>query len=172
MKKRFWSGRSLLGYRRWLTPGIGLKRWLILLGLGSGFIGIGLVFLVEWVYQAGWLPQALHRILILPDAPPALRVLLALMAGGLIILVAVTRLGNNLAAPFRHAGQGFIESVYDYSQRNRGPHIVAIGGGTGMPGLLRGLRQHTRNITAIVTVADDGGSSGRLPRNAWVTAPR
>jgi uncharacterized cofD-like protein len=52
-----------------------------------------------------------------------------------------------------------------------GPHLVAIGGGTGMPSLLRGLTQFTNNITAIVTVADDGGSSGRLRRELGVLPP-
>lgn len=52
-----------------------------------------------------------------------------------------------------------------------GPHIVAIGGGTGMPQLLRGLRAYTDNITAIVTVADDGGSSGRLRQQMGVLPP-
>ena len=52
-----------------------------------------------------------------------------------------------------------------------GPKIVAIGGGTGMPQLLRGLRAYTDNITAIVTVADDGGSSGRLRRQMGVLPP-
>lgn len=52
-----------------------------------------------------------------------------------------------------------------------GPRLVAIGGGTGMPALLRGLRQYTDQITAIVTVADDGGSSGRLRRELGVLPP-
>lgn len=50
-------------------------------------------------------------------------------------------------------------------------HIVAIGGGTGMPQLLRGLRAYTDNITAIVTVADDGGSSGRLRQQMGMLPP-
>lgn len=53
----------------------------------------------------------------------------------------------------------------------RAPRIVAIGGGTGMPQLLRGLRAYTDNITAVVTVADDGGSSGRLRRQMGVLPP-
>ena len=52
-----------------------------------------------------------------------------------------------------------------------GPKIVAIGGGTGMPQLLRGLREYTDSITAIVTVADDGGSSGRLRRQMGMLPP-
>ena len=56
-------------------------------------------------------------------------------------------------------------------RRSRGPRIVTIGGGTGMPQLLRGLRKYTDNITAIVTVADDGGSSGRLRRSMGILPP-
>lgn len=52
-----------------------------------------------------------------------------------------------------------------------GPRLVAIGGGTGMPNLLRGLRRYTGQITAVVTVADDGGSSGRLRRELGVLPP-
>ena len=57
------------------------------------------------------------------------------------------------------------------ANRSHAPRIVAIGGGTGMPQLLRGLRAYTDNITAIVTVADDGGSSGRLRRQMGVLPP-
>ena len=49
--------------------------------------------------------------------------------------------------------------------------MVAIGGGTGLSTLLRGLKAHTPHITAIVTVADDGGSSGRLRRELGVLPP-
>jgi uncharacterized cofD-like protein len=54
---------------------------------------------------------------------------------------------------------------------SQGPRLVAIGGGTGMPNLLRGLRHYTGQITAVVTVADDGGSSGRLRRELGVLPP-
>src|SRR2546426_732369 len=55
--------------------------------------------------------------------------------------------------------------------RQRGPKIVAVGGGTGLSVALRGLKAHTSNLTAIVTVADDGGSSGRLRRDLGVLPP-
>ena len=52
-----------------------------------------------------------------------------------------------------------------------GPRIVAIGGGTGLSTMLRGLKLHSRNITAIVTVADDGGGSGRLRQDLGMPPP-
>jgi uncharacterized cofD-like protein len=89
----------------------------------------------------------------------------------LIILLAIVRLGTNLIAPFRMPDENVADSLYRYSQRGRGPRIVAIGGGTGLPNLLRGLTEFTSNITAVITVADDGGSSGRLRRELGLLPP-
>jgi uncharacterized cofD-like protein len=93
------------------------------------------------------------------------------LVGGLVMSLAILRLGSNLVAPFRRPGEGVAESLHSFSQRNRGPRIVAIGGGTGLPSLLRGLTPYTSNITAVITVADDGGSSGRLRRELGVLPP-
>jgi hypothetical protein len=69
------------------------------------------------------------------------------------------------AAAYRRRDERMVEPLNGSNHRQKqGPHIVTIGGGTGMPTLVRGLRQHSHNITTIVTVADDGGSSGRLRR--------
>lgn len=56
-------------------------------------------------------------------------------------------------------------------QLAQGPRIVAMGGGTGLSTLLRGLKHHTSNITAVVTVTDDGGSSGRLIQDKGMIPP-
>lgn len=162
------SGTAVL---RWLSVGIGIKRWLILLGVGAGITGMGLVYLILVLDRAGWLPQWLYDGATLQFLPVWGRVLLPLLAGGLVILWAVTRIGVTLMAPFGYSQMNIVESLYDYQRGKRGPHIVAIGGGTGMPSLLRGLREYTQNITAIVTVADDGGSSGRLRRELGMLPP-
>lgn len=163
--------QALYYKRRWFTPGIGLKRWLVFLSLGAGIIGIGVVYLVLWLRQIGLLPDSLYNVLTLQSWPVALRIVLPLLVGIAVMMLAVMRIAMNLVAPFRDPDRGVIDSLYDYSRRGRGPHIVAIGGGTGMPSLLRGLRQHTSNITAIVTVADDGGSSGRLREEFGLLPP-
>ncbi len=154
--------RKLLTRRYWLMPGLGIKRWLILLGFGAATTGLGIVYLILLLRQAGWLSSAVYNVLVLRFLPVGWRMALPLLLGTALVLWAVIRLGLRLVAPFRRPDKMVVESLYDYSKQNRGPHIVAIGGGTGMPGLLRGLRPYTHNITAIVTVADDGGSSGRL----------
>ncbi|MCB9422618.1 MAG: YvcK family protein [Ardenticatenaceae bacterium] len=163
--------QAIFSQRRWFTLGIGLKRWLVLSLLGAGLVGMGIVFGALWLQQQGWLPDSIFKFVFLQDLPVLWRIVLPLFLGGAVVLFAIARLGTNLVAPFRAPDQDVVESLYDYSRRGRGPHIVAIGGGTGMPSLLRGLRPYTHNITAIVTVADDGGSSGRLREEFGLLPP-
>jgi len=154
-----------------LALGLGVKRWLLVLGLGALIAGMGFVYAILVLHRQNWLPQMAYDILTLQFLPVFWRVVLPLAVGGAIILLAVYRLGQTLVAPFRRPDEAVAESLYHFSRQGRGPHIVAIGGGTGMPALLRGLREYTRNITAVVTVADDGGSSGRLRRDLGLLPP-
>ncbi|HTA77136.1 MAG TPA: gluconeogenesis factor YvcK family protein [bacterium] len=65
----------------------------------------------------------------------------------------------------------FLNVVYERTRLKRGPRIVVVGGGTGMPNVLSSLKQYTSNLTAVVTVADDGGSSGRLRKDFGTPPP-
>jgi len=166
--RAFW--RTLYTRRRWLAVGIGVKRWLLALAFGAAVTSMGWIYILLVMNRQGWLPARLYNALTLQFLPVPLRVLLPLLIGGFIIFVAVFRLGRNLTEPLRGEAT-VVDTLYDYRRRDRGPHIVAIGGGTGLPGLLRGLTDYTSNITAIVTVADDGGSSGRLRREMGLLPP-
>lgn len=168
-KSGWWQ--SVYVRRRWLTPGIGIKRWIVLLSIGGALLGLGGLTLLQALDRVGWLPSWLFPALTLQFLPPVLRILLPAIVGFLLLGYAVFRIGRNLVEPLRPGEGAVVDSLYDYRRRGRGPHIVAIGGGTGMPGLLRGLTPYTANITAIVTVADDGGSSGRLRRDLGVLPP-
>jgi len=161
-----WHGR-----RRWLTVGMGIKRWLLILGFGATLVGIGLAQILFVILQLGDLPGWFHSALTLAFLPLWLRMLLPLSMGLLVAIIALFHLSNTLIAPFQPADATVADSLYDYQRRQRGPQIVAIGGGTGMPTLLRGLSEYTSRITAVVTVADDGGSSGRLRREFGVLPP-
>ncbi len=156
---------------RWLTVGMGVKRWLLLLAGGTAVTSIGFVNILVIAEQHGWLPVDLSHDITLRFLPPLLQVLLPITIGGFLMLIAIERLGRRLLAPFPEPTDGMAEMLYNFSQRDRGVNIVAIGGGTGMPALLRGLRHYTNNITAIVTVADDGGSSGRLRKELGLLPP-
>lgn len=171
MRNRTPLWRFKLPSKHWLRVGIGVKRWLLLLGVGAAVSGMGLVYLILVLRRAGWMPRIVYDILTMQFVPVELRILLPLLCGIGLILLAVAQIGRTLVAPFRQVDTPVAESLYEFSRQGRGPHIVAIGGGTGMPALLRGLREYTRNITAIVTVADDGGSSGRLRRELGLLPP-
>ncbi len=157
--------------QRWLSPGMGIKRWLLLLIAGAALVGMGLMYILVTGFRTGLLSERIFNWLMLGFLPLPWRIIVPLLAGGLFVVIAILRLGSNLLEPFRRPGDSLAASLYFHSRRNRGPHIVAIGGGTGLPALLRGLKQYTSNITAIVTVADDGGSSGRLREELGLLPP-
>jgi uncharacterized cofD-like protein len=87
------------------------------------------------------------------------------------IAIALYKLSRSLVSAFISDDTNLVEVLYRKRARRKGPKIVALGGGTGLSTLLRGLKEHTDQITAIVTVADDGGSSGRLRRDLGVLPP-
>src|SRR5690554_2800413 len=167
LRSKHWS--------RALLPGLHIKRWLLLLSIGVTMAGFGLALLIRTWSDSGNLPR-LVALLALKFLPDWLRGLLFLAAGVGISVTAVWYLNRSVLAALLpgQSQPGNLEMVNVLLQRQRrrqGPRVVAIGGGTGMPQLLRGLREYTDNITAIVTVADDGGSSGRLRRQMRMLPP-
>jgi len=100
-----------------------------------------------------------------------LRALIFGTIGVVLIVVGIVGLNRALLRPFMRPGKDVIEAVADYRRRDKGPRIVVIGGGTGLTSLLRGLKAYSRNITAIVTVADDGGSSGEIRKTVGILPP-
>ncbi len=150
---------------KWLTLGIGVKRWLLLLILGIIFLSGSFAYTMLVVIG----------IRLIPQSPAFIEWLLALsllVLGLTVIGLSLLKLSRNILAPYRVHQQGrLIDVVYTHSKRQKGIKVVAIGGGTGLPSVLRGMKQFTSNITAVVTVADDGGSSGRLRRELGVLPP-
>ncbi|MDH3943081.1 MAG: YvcK family protein [Anaerolineae bacterium] len=158
---------------QWFKPGLGVKRWLLLVLLGTSMIGAGLAFLVLDIYRTTpdtwWLP-ALSAIALQSLARP----LRALIFGGIgigMIGAGIWGLNRSLLAPFLRPGRPIVDALAGYRRRGRGPRIVTIGGGHGLSNLLRGLKKYTHNLTAVVTVADDGGSSGRLRDSFGILPP-
>lgn len=157
----------------WMLPGIGVKRWLGVVLLGTTLVGVGLVVLILDVYrnapQTWWLP--ILSAISLRSLPRLVRAVIFGGSGVILILMGIWGLNRSLMKPFVRPGRGVTEAIRQHRQKERGPHIVAIGGGHGLATLLRGLKAHTHHLTAIVTVADDGGSSGRLRRELGILPP-
>ena len=136
-------------------------------------MGVGLAVLILDVYRTApstwWLPAISFLSLRFLD-----RTLRGIIFGGLgvtLIVTGIIKLNHTLLKPFVVPGKNVIDTVSDYRRRERGPRIVVIGGGTGLSALLRGIKEYSRNITAIVTVADDGGSSGELRKSIGILPP-
>jgi uncharacterized cofD-like protein len=159
---------------RLLYPGLGLKRWLATLLIGLVVLGFGIGFLLSELYAQAVYPPVL-RLLLLQDWPRWVRGTLFIVLGVGLTGYSLFQLNKILLEAFLpdQATVGDVaRQVYHHRRRRRdGPKVVVIGGGTGLSVLLRGLKRHTENITAIVTVADDGGSSGKLRRELGVLPP-
>jgi uncharacterized cofD-like protein len=153
-------------FRRWLQPGMGVKRWLLLIFAGMLVLALGAAHVIRQVTQGiepGGLAGVVIDLVTLQFLPFALRGFIAGAVGTTLIVVGAWRLAVALTRPLRSDEETpLADVIYQKKFLARGPKIVAIGGGTGLSTLLRGLKAHTSNLTAIVTVADDGGSSGAL----------
>lgn len=161
--------------RRWLTPGIGLKRWLLVVFVGELFLALAGALLLRQVYREYDLSgpgQSVLYVATLQFLPYWLRGAIVGVAGVGLFVYGSWRAIRVLMGPFLNSegDQPLVEVIYQKRFLSRGPKIVVIGGGTGLSTLLRGIKEHTSNITAVVTVADDGGSSGRLREELGIPA--
>ena len=158
---------------KWLYPGMRVKRWLALALAGLLFFVAGADFL-----YAGWISGTFALVLrrlaeeFLNDAARLAAGGVALLAGLAGLAVGLLKTIKSVAAVLKPGHEGRVaEIIYARQSLRRGPRIVVIGGGTGLSVLLRGLKEYTSNLTAIVTVADDGGSSGRLRGDLGILPP-
>jgi uncharacterized cofD-like protein len=166
-----WQRLRAHPYWKWLTPGIGVKRWLALFLFGITLLALALTMILVDVYRDAELPGFTYY-LTLQFLPRAGRALVVGFTGVAALSIAAYQLSRSILAPFtRRGNKPMAQALVEHRQRERGPKVVTVGGGTGLSTLLRSLKHHTSNITAIVTVADDGGSSGRLRREMGVLPP-
>src|SRR3979411_1071110 len=157
---------------RWFTPGLHVKRWLGLLILGMGIISLGIGYALRNVYSSGFRFPGVTFYLTLQFIPYFARAALSGALGLSILLFALYKLTQSVLGPFLPGrDRALSEIIYNYRFLQRGPRVVALGGGTGLSTMLRGLKKYTGNLTAIVTVADDGGSSGKLRAEHRILPP-
>ena len=140
---------------KWLYPGMRVKRWTFLTVFGVIMVSMGFVMVIS--EQTSRSKTFAAGIVII---------------GILAIVTGIKRIIKSFVTillPQRE--EELVDKVYNKLILEKGPKIVVIGGGTGLSTLLHGLKEYTNNITAIVTVADDGGSSGRLRQDFDVLPP-
>lgn len=150
-----------------------IKRWAGALVLGLLILSLGVADLLVELYLRADRPEWL-RVFTLQVLPVWARLLVFVATGVGLCALALRGLYRTFAdALGAHGSNGdsLLDMVYSTRLRESGPRIVCVGGGTGMPSVLSGMKHYTSNITAIVTVGDDGGSSGRLRREHGILPP-
>ncbi|MGE4357510.1 MAG: uridine diphosphate-N-acetylglucosamine-binding protein YvcK [Candidatus Omnitrophota bacterium] len=138
--------KNILRLFKWLYPGMRIKRWIFLCVIGIFCVSIGSAKVVSrgeplFIFNG----------------------FLLLLLGIVLLTLGIKYMVKsfiNVLLPEKN--KELVEIVYQKRHLQKGPRITAIGGGTGLSVLLHGIKEYTSNITAVVTVADDGGSSGRI----------
>lgn len=158
---------------KWLYPGLKVKRWLLLalLGVILSSWGLALILEAKWWTFLFFVGRFLEEQYLSYSSVMIAGILFIIL--GLFTISFSLKMGAksilNVVIPYNETR--LVEIIYEKRQLKRGPKIVAIGGGTGLSVLLRGLKQYTSNITAIVTVTDDGGCSGKLRGELGILPP-
>jgi uncharacterized cofD-like protein len=163
---------STKNFFKWLYFGLHIKRWLALILIGVIFMALGIAYLLKEAYVVIAFPEWVSTFT-LQWLPRWIRGLLFMSFATFITIFGAWKLNQSairiLLPDVKH--DKVLDSIYETQTLKVGPKIAVIGGGTGMSMLLRGLKTYTSNLTAIITVADDGGSSGRLRKDLNILPP-
>lgn len=161
---------------KWFYPGMRVKRWLLLVALGV--IGVALGSSIAFGFelfvslQSGLIRPLARTFGTLPQIASTILGLAVSFLGVLLVVIGIRQTIRSVVTIFLpESVDRLADIVFERRQLQRGPRVVAIGGGTGLSTLLRGLKEYTSNITAVVTMADDGGSSGRLRSELGIPPP-
>ncbi|MDR3560184.1 MAG: YvcK family protein [Negativicutes bacterium] len=163
-------------YLKWLYPGMKLKRWLLLFSLGVIAASLGLAIVFNYKY-VGVVEENIFRVVYRATGKYYYAVTtivgIAFFGVGLSVMTLATRkiIRSVISVLVPEGPDKLVEIIFQKRKLNRGPAVVVLGGGTGLSVLLRGIKNVTSNITAIVTVADDGGSSGRIRQDLGMIPP-
>ncbi len=152
-----------------LLPGMGVKRWFFLALGGIALVAFGALCLVGDEGMRGLYTLVLRRLPFVWRPVFGAAVLGVGLVGAVVGMACAVRAILHAVSP-RHGGS-VAEALYQGRILRAAPSIVAVGGGTGLSTLLRGIKSYTANLTAVVTVMDSGGSSGRLRTELDVLPP-
>lgn len=165
-----------MGWISWLCPGINLKRWLLLFAVGVLLCALGLAFffnyqimgkLEELLFQMTyWTTGSYSNWLVM-----TMGLVLILLGFGLMVFCTRRLIFSVVSAVVPDKNGSLMETIFVQRKLTHGPAIAVVGGGTGLSTLLRGMKYITSNCTAVVTTADDGGSSGRLRKEMGIIPP-
>ena len=161
--------RRSLNLARWLMPGLGVKRWLLMAVVGATLFVNGVS---RYLTDEGTTLRVNEFVdwLVADFFPPGYLSWTFMIVGALLVALGIWRWLNAIVSAVAPARTSVIDAIRE-RRLDRGYKIVVVGGGTGLSTMLRGLKKITTNVTAVVTVSDDGGSSGRLQKELGVLPP-
>lgn len=171
---------SIKSSLKWLYPGMRVKRWLVLVPIGLAIVILGVgVFTNLRLFDYMQILNELARQAFLRFGielyMPRVYVPFAIgcvLVGLLLVFISIKQIVGSITSAVASVDKGRLaDMVFQKRYLAQGYRLVAVGGGTGLSTLLRGLKEYTSNITAIVTVTDDGGSSGALTRQFGMLPP-
>ncbi len=151
---------------KWLMPGLQVKRWFALIFLGAVMMTLGVLILFD-IKPVFYTMEFVRKVAM--NLSTEWIAFAFVMFGAGVFFKGWQK--TNLSIIDGSDNQSLLENLYRRRKLNRGPKVVAVGGGTGLSMLLKGIKHITNNITAVVTVGDDGGSSGRLREEMGVLPP-
>lgn len=161
---------------KWLYPGMGIKRWLLLFTIGGVLFTLGLALTFNYKLLDS-IEESLFRAIYLwrgsYDYTFSMLAGVGIVVVGIILMFWATTkvIRSVITALLPNSSAKVVDMIYDKRRLDRGPAVTVIGGGHGLAVLLRGIKEITGNATAVVTVADDGGSSGRLREDLGIVPP-
>ncbi|MFW6149651.1 MAG: 2-phospho-L-lactate transferase CofD family protein, partial [Atribacterota bacterium] len=153
-------GFHFISLWKWFYPGMRVKRFLLIVLLGIVLMAIGLIFLID-LSRFLWIKNQIKNLFLYYQIAPHLSGFLLIIFGSSLVILGIANMNRSILKRIVPEQVNQVpEIIYQQKKLGKGPRIVVIGGGSGLHTLLRGLKQYTSNITAIVTVFDSGGSSG------------
>ena len=161
---------------KWLYPGMKLKRWLLLFAVGVLMISLGIALIFNYKYLDK-IEEEIFRLVYLSTGSydyiiTSLIGVLVLILGLTFMMIAIQQIIRSIIAVLMpDTSERLTDLIYKKRKLGRGPAVTVIGGGHGLSVLLRGIKSSTSNVSAVVTVADDGGSSGRLREELNIIPP-
>lgn len=163
---------------KWLYPGMRVKRWLLIMGLGLLLLVCAVIlYFLDWMVLLKIKTTLSYFFSQLPFSPLAepwrevIATILLLFSAGLIIFGLSKLIESLVTVILPEHPEKLSEIVFEKRRGKRGFRIIALGGGTGLSTLLKGLKLLPCEPLAVVTVADDGGSSGRLRKELGILPP-
>lgn len=165
-----------MGWIGWLCPGVNIKRWLLLAALGISLCALGLAMMFNFQFL-GTLEELLFQFTYYVTGRYSNGVIAAF--GVLLFLIGVGCISRGTRKVVRSVVDSLIpdasgklmEKIFVQRKLTHGPAITVVGGGTGLSTMLRGMKHITNNVSAVVAMGDDGGSSGRLRKDLGIVPP-